>query len=140
MQLGVIDTEGKAIVGVPVEAKLVRVAWTYTSHRAASGALETKWIQQRSDAGSCSATSEASPVACSLLVPSSGDYQIRAEVDGKVSGVTSIWAWTWGETPARHLPVEGPHHRAADGQGRYRPGETRARARAKPVPCRDRRS
>jgi alpha-2-macroglobulin len=124
VQLGVIDTEGKPIVGVPVSAKLVRVDWTYTSHRTASGALETKWITTNSDAGSCDATTESSPVACTLVVPSSGDYQIRAEVDGKIGGVTSIWAWRYGETQRATFPTKGRTMEVRTDKGRYRPGET----------------
>jgi uncharacterized protein YfaS (alpha-2-macroglobulin family) len=124
VQLGVIDTDGKPIVGVPVEAKLVRVDWTYTSHRAASGALETKWIQVKHDAGSCDATSEAGPVACSLPVPSSGDYQIRAEIDGQPGGVTSLWAWMWGETQRATFPTKGRTIEVRTDKARYRPGES----------------
>ncbi len=124
VQLGVIDTAGKPVAGVPVTAHLVRVDWTYTSHRAASGALDTKWIQTSSDAGSCEQTTEASPVACSLVVPSSGDYQIRAEADGKVGGVTSIWAWRYGESQRAVFPSKGRTMEVRTDKGRYRPGET----------------
>jgi uncharacterized protein YfaS (alpha-2-macroglobulin family) len=124
VQLGVIDKDGKSVTGVPVTARLVRVHWTFTSRRGAGGAMETRWTEQTSDVSSCSATSEEHPVVCSIQVPSSGDYQIRAEASGKPGGVSSIWAWRDGDTERAAFPTKGRAIEARTDKASYKPGET----------------
>jgi alpha-2-macroglobulin len=124
VKLGVIDTDGKSVQGVPVTARLVRVDWTFTSHRGASGALETRWVERSTDVGGCSATSEERPVVCSLKIPTSGDYQIRAEAFGKPGGVTSLWAWSEGDSQRTPFPTKGRTIEVRTDKGSYKPGES----------------
>jgi uncharacterized protein YfaS (alpha-2-macroglobulin family) len=135
VQLGVIDTEGRSVTGVPVTARLLRVDWTFTSHRGAGGALETRWSERTSEVASCAATSEEHAVACSLRVPSSGDYQIRAEASGKPGGVASLWAWRDGETRRVAFPTKGRTLEVRTDKGRYKTGETAKVLARNPYPA-----
>jgi hypothetical protein len=138
VELGVIDTEGKSVKGVPVTARLVRVDWTFTSHRGASGALETRWVERTQDVAACSATSDERPVACSLKVPTSGDYQIRAEVFGKPGGIASIWAWREGSRSGPSSPRRGARSRCVPTKGSTNPARARTSSSAIPTPRRRR--
>lgn len=124
VDLGVIDTEGKAVVGVPVAARLDRIDWRYVRRRGPSGAVRYEWSERRIEAGRCTVKSEASPASCKLALPQSGSYKITAEVDGRPGGTASIWSWGYDEASASVMPSRGKTIEIVTDKSRYAPGET----------------
>jgi hypothetical protein len=126
VDLGVIDTEGKPVVGVPVTARLAQVDWRYMRRRGAGGATRYAWSRQTVDVGRCTAQSASSPVSCKLALNASGSYEITAEVDGRPGGSTSIWAWHDGDDTenTKAFPSRGRTIEIVTDKGRYAPGET----------------
>jgi alpha-2-macroglobulin len=123
VELGVIDTEGQAVVGARVTARVERVDWRYAQRRGAGGALRWDWSSHRVPAGSCAVTSAKAPVTCSFTAPAPGDYEVVAEVDGRRGGARSFWAWREGDTEAAPTPNRGRTVEIAPDKPRYRPGE-----------------
>ena len=123
VELGVIDTEGQAVVGARVTARLERLDWRYAQRRGAGGALRWEWSSRRSPAGSCSATSAKAKVACSLTATAPGDYEVVAEVDGQRGGARWFWAWREGDTEAAPSPNRGRTVEISPDRARYRPGD-----------------
>ncbi|HZF53524.1 MAG TPA: alpha-2-macroglobulin family protein [Polyangiaceae bacterium] len=125
VDLGVIDTEGKAVVGAAVSARLDRIDWRYVRRRGPGGATRYEWSERRIEAGRCSLKSEASPTPCKLLLPQSGSYKITAEVDGRPGGTASIWSWGYeDEGSTSVMPSRGKTIEIVTDKARYAPGET----------------
>lgn len=125
VDLGVIDTEGRAVTGVPVAARLHRIDWRYVRRRGPGGSTRYEWSERRIEAGRCSVKSEASPVGCKLALPESGSYKITAEVDGRPGGTASLWSWGHGEeSVASAMPSRGKTTEIVTDKARYAPGET----------------
>lgn len=124
VQLGVVDTEGKAVVGAKATAKLMRLEWRFAQRRGAGGSARREWIVERVEAGSCSITTEARPVSCELVPTSYGDFEIVAQVDGRRGGSTSLWAWDDEDRGTRKpAPSRGRTLEIATDKSRYVPGE-----------------
>ena len=124
VELGVIDTEGQAVVGARVTARVERTDWKYVQRRGAGGALRWDWTSRRVAAGSCVVTSAPAPVSCSFTATTPGDYEVVAEVDGHRGGVRSFWAWRDGDPETTPSPNRGRTLELSPDKTRYRPGDT----------------
>jgi hypothetical protein len=124
VELGVIDTEGQAVVGARVTARVERLEWKYAQRRGAGGALRWEWTSRRAPAGSCTVTSAKTPVTCAFTATSSGDYEIVAEVDGRRGGARSFWAWREGDSETTPSPSRGRTLEISPDKGRYHVGDT----------------
>ncbi|MEP7120761.1 MAG: alpha-2-macroglobulin family protein [Byssovorax sp.] len=124
VELGVIDTEGKAVVGATVTARVERLEWKYVQRRGAGGALRWDWTSRRAPAGSCAVKSAGTPVTCSFTATSPGDYEVIAEVDGHRGGVRSFWAWREGDSETTPSPNRGRTLELSPDKTKYRPGDT----------------
>jgi hypothetical protein len=124
VELGVIDTEGQAVVGARVTARVERMEWKYAQRRGAGGALRWDWTSRRVPAGTCAATSARTPVTCSFTATTPGDYEISAEVDGRRGGTRSFWAWRDGDSETTPSPNRGKTLEISPDKTRYRPGDT----------------
>ena len=123
VELGVIDTEGQAIAGARVTARVERIDWRYVQRRGAGGSLRWDWTSRRAPAGSCVVTSARTPVTCSFTATAPGDHEVTAEVDGRRGGVRSFWAWREGDTEAAPTPNRGRTVEISPDKTRYRPGD-----------------
>lgn len=122
VQLGVADREGKAVEGATVTARMFEVDWTYIK-KPTGGGYDYQWQRTTKEVGSCTAVSGRNPVSCDLIPPSSGSYEVRAEVDGKQGGMTDLWAWgSGGDKPV--VPTKGRNVELTPDKSRYAPGET----------------
>lgn len=121
-ELGVVDREGRALAGVPVEARLVRVDYHWASQLEEGGA-STRWHASRREVARCTAQSADEPTSCELTPPSSGDYEVVAVVDGRLGGVTQAWAWRDGESLGRQ-PTRGREVEIVSERASYAPGDT----------------
>lgn len=123
VELGVVDTEGKTVVGKPVSAVLSRVTWRYAKRRGPSGSAVWEWSAERRPAGRCEVTSALEPVTCKLHVSQEGSYELAAMTEGRRGGSVSVWAWSDGEegTP---FPTRGRQLPLSLDKTRYQPGET----------------
>lgn len=122
--VGVIDDEGKPVVGANVVAKLERIEWQYTKRRGAGGSLEWDWSSKRVEAGRCSVVSEKQPVTCTISIPRSGSYEITAEIDGRQGGSAGLWAYG-SEGEALPAAPTRPHALdLASDKPKYAPGDT----------------
>jgi hypothetical protein len=124
VELGVIDTQGEAVVGARVTARVERIEWKYVQRRGAGGALRWDWTSRRAPAGSCVVTSAGTPVTCSFTATTPGDYEVVAEVDGRRGGVRSFWAWREGDSETTPSPNRGRTLELSPDKARYRPGDT----------------
>ena len=124
VELGVMDTEGQAVVGARVTARVERLEWKYAQRRGAGGALRWEWTSRRAPAGSCTVTSARTPVACSFTATSAGDYEVVAEVDGRRGGVRSFWAWREGDSETAPSPNRGRTLEISPDKSRYHAGDT----------------
>lgn len=123
-ELGVIDTEGNAIDGAQITAKLERIEWMNVRRRGAGGSVEWTWTAKHIEEGRCSIASGKQPVQCNFEIRRPGSYEIQAEVDGHAGG--SSWFWAYGdEGDTQPTAPEKPHvlDLSAD-KPRYAPGET----------------
>jgi len=123
-EVGVIDTEGHAIDGATVIAKLERIEWMNVRRRGAGGSVEWNWTAKHIEEDRCSTTSGKQPVKCTFEIRRPGSYEIKAEVDGHVGGASSFWAYG-DESGNQPAAPEKPHvlDLSAD-KPRYSPGET----------------
>lgn len=124
VELGVIDTEGRTIDGLPINAKLTRIEWTNVRRRGAGGSVEWNWTAQHIEEGRCSVTSAKQPVQCTLDIRKPGSYEVTAEVDGRPGGTASLWAYgDEGENEPKG--PEKPHVLdLSSDKPRYSPGDT----------------
>ena len=123
--LGVIDQEGKPVVGAAVTARLERVVWRYTKRRDAGGELRYEWTSTRELVDTCAVQSASQPVLCTFTPARSGDYSVTAEVDGHAGGAASFWAWGGadeGDDKAL-FPDRGRKVDITPDKARYAPGE-----------------
>ena len=123
-KLGVVDTEGEAVVGATVTARLMSVSWRWIERLGPGGSLHTEWRRSEREVGRCGVVSEARPVDCKIRVPGSGDYQLVASVDGRPGGATWFWAWREGSQEQQTSPSRGNVVQIASDQASYRPGDT----------------
>ncbi len=124
VELGVIDTEGHAVDGAAITAKLERIEWVSVRRRTAGGSVEWDWTAKRIEEGRCAVTSEKQPVKCTLDLRKSGSYEIKAEVDGRVGGAVSLWAYG-SEGEVEPAGPEKPHVLdLSSDKPRYAPGDT----------------
>jgi len=123
-ELGVINTQGKPVVGADVTARLHRVRWRYLRHRISGGALRWQWRPSRTEVAKCTVKSGLRAKACKLKVSRSGDYDVTAEVDGRAGGRVSFWAWKVGDRTATVSPSKGSVLQVLTDKTRYAPGET----------------
>lgn len=125
VKLGVVDREGRAVVAAPVSAVLSRVEYTEIARRDSGGELVYEWSERKTQAGRCAAKSATAPVECSLIIPSAGQYEIAAEVDGHSAGGTHIWAFREGDgDDAPHLPGRGRALPIVTDKSTYAAGDT----------------
>jgi len=130
VELGAIDGAGQPVVGARVTALLARVDWRYGQRRGSGGQVRWEWSRQRTEVGRCEVKSAVGVARCTLTPASTGDYEIRAEVDGRPGGVASVWAWREGRDgrdgdQARvPFPDQGRKVLLATDKARYAPGET----------------
>ncbi len=125
VQLAVVDREGHAVTGAPVSAALSRIEYTEIARRDAGGELTYEWSRRATPAGRCSAKSAATPVECALILPSAGDYEIAAEVDGRPGGRASVWAFRdGGDDDGPHLPGRGRALPIVTDKATYAAGDT----------------
>ncbi len=96
LELGVIDTDGKAVVGQSVVAELVRMEWKRTRKPGPGGSTRVDWHEVEIPSGRCTATSAASVVSCELTPKTSGSYEVRTTLGGRPGGTAHVWAWGSG--------------------------------------------
>ncbi|HRI67865.1 MAG TPA: alpha-2-macroglobulin family protein [Polyangium sp.] len=124
VDLGVIDTEGQALDGIPINAKLTRTEWTNVRRRGPGGSVEWEWTAQHVEEGRCTATSAKQPVRCTLDIRKPGSYEVTAEIDGRTGGTSYLWAYG-NEGEAEPAGPEKPHVLDLNSdKPRYSPGET----------------
>lgn len=124
VELGVTDTEGHAVDGLAMTAKLERIEWVSVQRRTAGGSVEWDWTAKHIEEGRCSVTSGKQPVKCTLDIRRYGSYEIVAEVDGRVGGSASLWAYG-NEGEAVPAGPEKPHVLdLSSDKPRYAPGDT----------------
>ncbi len=122
LELGVIDTDGNAVVGKTITAELVRMEWKRTRKPGAGGSSRVEWHEVEIPSGTCTAKSALSVVSCALTPSKSGSYEVRTEVEGRKGGTAYVWAWGSGWSGSE----PEPGHRlelVADSKS-YAPGET----------------
>lgn len=126
VQLGVVDREGRAVVGAPVSAVLRRIEYTEIARRDSGGELTYEWTRRTTPAGICAAKSAAVPVECELILPAAGDYEVAAEVDGRPGGAARVWAWRDGvaSESGPHTPGRGRALPIVTDRASYAPGDT----------------
>ncbi|HEY6880407.1 MAG TPA: MG2 domain-containing protein, partial [Polyangiales bacterium] len=91
-ELVVLNPDGGAHAGVPVEASLARRTWSYE---------EGRWVSHEQRVASCKATSKTRAVRCALKTREPGLYVVRAQAKdaaGRVSRAAE-YAYVWGEGP-----------------------------------------
>ncbi|NUP11439.1 MAG: hypothetical protein HOW73_35790 [Polyangiaceae bacterium] len=82
-QIVVVDETGAAVGGARVRLELARVSYTLAASVRTSGGSERTWVPSRSVEATCVARSDASgAVGCAMRPKGSGDYVIRATLDG----------------------------------------------------------
>lgn len=123
VELGVVDTKGKTVVGAPVRATLERVSWSRVAEIAESKAVVERWKSVATTEASCEVTSAAKPVTCDLDVPRNGSYRIVTSVGSVPGGRASYWAYGDGDAPAP-VPSEGRKLTIVADKGAYSPGDT----------------
>lgn len=124
IELGVIDTQGRAVTGVKAEAKLELIDWNYTRKRGPGGSVRYEWHKTRKLIQRCQVETATEPRACDLTPPTSGDYEITALVDGHAGGVRSLWAWDdAGDEPVRR-PEKGQRLELVTDKTKYEVGDT----------------
>ncbi|HEY8379888.1 MAG TPA: MG2 domain-containing protein, partial [Nannocystis sp.] len=130
VQLGVVDRDGKPVVGAAVTARLFHVDWTYikkplkpSKTSPYGGGYDYQWQRTVKEVGQCTAVSAAAPVTCDLVPPESGSYEVRAEVDGNPGGTVDLWAWSYGRGKPV-IPSKGRTISITADKTRYVPGET----------------
>lgn len=122
LELGVMDTEGNAVVGKSITAELVRMEWKRTRKPGPGGSTRVEWHEVEIPSGTCSATSALAVVSCELTPKTSGSYEVRTKVDGRKGGTAYVWAWGSGWSGSE----PEPGHRmelVADAKS-YAPGQT----------------
>jgi uncharacterized protein YfaS (alpha-2-macroglobulin family) len=124
VELGAVDTQGRAVAGATVTARLFRLEWRLTQQRVEGGALRRRWTTVRTEAGRCVVRTEGRTVSCTLPVRRSGDYEVAAEVDGRTGGAISFWAWREGEPQTAPAPSRGAVMDISTDQAAYAPGDT----------------
>ena len=92
VELGVIDHDGKSIEGATVTARMFAVDWTYSKKPSKGGGYQYQWQRTAKEVGHCTAVSTRTPASCDLTPPTSGSFEVRAEVDGRPGGQTELWA------------------------------------------------
>lgn len=122
LELGVIDTDGNAVVGKTITAELVRMEWKRTRKPGPGGSSRVRWHEVEIPSGKCSAKSARSVVSCELTPTKSGSYEVRTKVEGRKGGTAHVWAWGSGWSGSQ----PEPGHRlelVADSKS-YAPGDT----------------
>ena len=126
VELAVMDTEGKPVIGASVTARLDHVSFHYVRRRAAGGAVRWEWSTRRTAAARCTVKSAIAPVSCKLTPSRLGQYEITAEVDGRSGGALSLWSWDddheSGDAP--RVPSRGRAVEIVADKARYAPGDT----------------
>jgi uncharacterized protein YfaS (alpha-2-macroglobulin family) len=127
VELGVMDQEGRPVVGVAVGARLEHTQWSYTRRRDASGELRYEWTSRSELIDRCDATSAATPVDCTFTPPRGGDYKVVTELDGHSGGEATFWAWGYGgdddSGDEATFPDRGRKIEITPDKQRYSPGE-----------------
>ena len=132
LELGVIDHDGKPVVGKTITAELVRHTWKRTRAPGPGGSTHVRWHEVEKPAGRCTATSARAVVSCDLTPKKSGTYEVRTTVDGHRGGSRRVWAWGSGWSGSEPQPG----HRVellADAK-RYEPGDTATVVAQNPFP------
>lgn len=124
VDVGVVDTKGASVPGVPVVARLERLSWTRTMEKAESGALVEQWKDVATKVGECAVTSESRPVSCELAVPRDGSYRVVTQLDGHDGPRASYYAWSGGERDAEGAPGSGKKVPLVLDKGKYKAGDT----------------
>jgi len=127
-ELVVVDTQGKPVRGVPVEARLERMQWKKSAEKAESGAVVESWGYTTTTEGTCQVTSDDGPKGCDLAVKTSGEYQVVARVDGRDDATMGLYAWRSygdeGPAGADAVPSSGKKIPISIDKKKYEPGET----------------
>ncbi len=123
VQLGVIDHEGRPVADIPVTAKLNLVDWSYSRTAKKGGGYSYQWQRTVKPIGSCATVSAKAPVNCDLTPTENGSYEVITEIDGKLGGVSSLWAWGGGGG-RKAVPTRGRTLDIVADKGRYVPGDT----------------
>lgn len=128
VELAAVDTKGKPVGNVPMEARLERLEWKKSSEKAESGATVEKWGTTATSEGTCSVTVDAAgaPKGCELAVKRPGDYRVVARIDGRDDASVGFYAWAgandWhGEMPA--VPSSGKKTPISSDKKKYVPGD-----------------
>lgn len=122
--LGVVDTSGAPLVGVPVRAELERVRWVEVTERTKDGSLNSTWREKRERVASCSGTSATSAVPCSLSPLTGGYYRVAAYVDGRAGGAQRLWVMGASEGGTDPSPRAENRLNLVPDKAAYQPGET----------------
>jgi len=108
VQLGAVDTKGKAVANVAMEARLERLEWKKSAEKAESGAILEKWGTVATAEGTCSVNVEAGPnpwKECELVVKKPGEYRVIARIDGRDDASVEFYAWRGANDPAGEMPA-----------------------------------
>ncbi|MEM6292218.1 MAG: alpha-2-macroglobulin family protein [Myxococcota bacterium] len=122
LELGVIDTDGRAVAGKTITAELVRLDWKRTRKPGPGGSTRVEWHEVETKAGSCTVASKSSVVACPLTPKTSGSYEVRTTVDGRAGGTAHVWAWGSGWSSSE--PQPGHRLELVSDAKSYAPGDT----------------
>ncbi len=123
VDLGVVDTTGKAVVGANVEARLDRIEWKREAARGESGAVLESYRAMPTPAGTCAVTSDTGPRRCAIDVKRGGSYRVTARVDGHDDGSVTFYAYGGGGDAAA-VPSAGKKVPVRTDRKSYRPGDT----------------
>lgn len=124
VDLGVVDTMGAPVVGVPVRADLERVRYVEVKERTKDGHVNYSWQEKRERIASCSSVSATTPAPCSLSAASGGYYRVSASVDGRRGGAQRLWIMGASEGSADASPRASDRLNLVPDKAAYEPGET----------------
>ncbi len=113
----VVDLDGKAVAGRPIEVRAVRLDWQYK---------KGKYLETEEDEQTCAPTSTADPVKCSFTTANGGQYRITAiiadERGRKNRTELTVWVSGGESPPARE--VEQEQVTLIPSAKEYAPGDT----------------
>ncbi len=125
VELGVVDTQGNAVLGARITARLERLKWTRVAEKAESGATLEKWKNVATPEAECEVTSAAKAVACALAVQHGGSFRVVTRIDGRDDAATSFWAYgNWAAGERESVPSEGKKVPLVLDKGSYKAGDT----------------